>query len=383
MNVIYYVEVNLICIVLLLLFGNLFFRSIEQQSSVRIIMDCIMIATVLFCICDMLAGIFRGRMFYGARTIIIISNWLFYELLVVIGCLWFFCVWLKLHPGAALSRGKIVLFSLPLLIYTLAALTNFYNGFLFTINEQNLYVRGQGIIFHWIVTWGYLLASTVKTVHAFVEEESKMKKNEIRPLMYFIIAPTAASVVQMLFYGVTSTQVGITLSIVMICISNQNAQILTDPLTKLNNRRGLDSYLDSYLGRGVEQHLTFLMIDINGFKKVNDTYGHVVGDRALVEVSRVLKESCREVTSRLFICRYGGDEFVIAGDLENDESIMKLKNSIYRSCEQVSEQGKLPCPLTVSIGYASGNCRSNSEVEHLLSRADASMYREKTGVWNK
>lgn len=65
--------------------------------------------------------------------------------------------------------------------------------------------------------------------------------------MYFIIAPSIAPVIQMLFYGVTSTQVGITLSIVILCITNQNAQILTDPLTKLNNRRGLDGYLDYYL----------------------------------------------------------------------------------------------------------------------------------------
>lgn len=377
MNIIYYVEVNLICIFLLMLFGNLLFHKLKDQSSARIIFDCIIIFAIIFCLCDMIAGIFRGRMFYGARAIIILSNWLYYEALAIICCLWFFYILMKLNYNYTLSKRKVVLFSLPLVVYTLVSFTNFFNGFMFSINEQNLYVRGQGVIFHWIITWGYLVASTLITVMTYVKEKNKIKKSEIRPLMYFIIAPTISSIIQMMFYGVTSTQVGITMSIVMISVSNQNAQILTDPLTGLNNRRGLDYYFDNYLSLISEKSLTLMMIDINGFKMFNDTYGHVVGDNALIEIAQVLKKSCKEIASHMFICRYGGDEFLIAGFFENEEEMDKLKQSIYDSCSKLFENGRLPCPLNVSIGYQSAKCKHNGELEQLLSQADIKMYHEK------
>lgn len=377
MNIIYYVEVNLICIFLLLLFGNLLFHKIREQSSARMIFDCIMITAVFFCLSDMIAGIFRGRMFYGARTILDLSNWLYYETLAIISCLWFFYVLMKLNYNHILTRKRVLLFSLPLFIYSLVALINFFNGFMFSINEQNLYVRGKGIVFHWILTWGYLSVSTIVTVITYIREKNRVRKNEIRPLMYFIIAPALTAAIQMMFYGVTSTQVGITMSIVMISISRQNAQILTDPLTGLHNRRGLNYNFDNYIAHTSELPLTLMMIDINGFKKFNDTYGHVVGDSALIEVANVLKNVCKESGFHLFICRYGGDEFLIAGFFEHDAQPESLKQAIYDSCSRLYESGKLPCPLNVSIGYQTALCHNNRELEQLLSQADIEMYREK------
>ena len=118
------------------------------------------------------------------------------------------------------------------------------------------------------------------------------------------------------------------------------------------------------------------MIDINGFKKFNDTYGHVAGERALIQIAQVLKNNCKETASHLFICCYGGDEFVIAC-FDNDERKNELKQAIYDSCTQLEKQGHLPCSLNVSIGYASGICQNNKEVKTLLSQANTIMYKEK------
>lgn len=374
MNVIYYVETNLICIVLLLLFGYLIINNFKQQSRANDLLSCIIIITIAFCVTDMIAGVFRGQIFTGARTIISVSNWLYYELLSVISYLWFFYVLLRFNYNN-LSRKKVFVYSLPLMIFTIVALTNFYSGFMFSINDQNLYVRGQGVIVHWFLTWGYFVASTIITIKTYVKEKSKMKRKEIQPLMYFIIAPTIAAPIQMMFYGVTSTQVGITISIIMICIANQNAQILTDPLTGLNNRRGLDRYFDSYLNYESKQELMLMMIDINRFKNFNDTYGHIVGDKAIIEISHVLKMACKEAKSHLFLCRYGGDEFLIAGYFENKEKVNELKQFIYDSCSQIDN---LPCPINVSIGYASAICHDNQELEQLMNQSDSSMYEEKS-----
>ena len=377
MRIIYYVEVNFICILLLLLFGNIFLRKLKQQSSENILFNCMLFTAIVFCVSDMIAGIFRGQMFAGARAILNISNWMYYETLSIIACLWLFYVSMRLNHNQTLPYRKILLYLTPLIIYTLISLMNFKTGFMFTINEQNLYVRGEGIIFHWIMTWGYLVVSTVMTCYTYFTEKSKMKKEEIKPFMYFIIAPTIASFIQMLFYGVTSTQVGITLSIVMICITNQNSQILTDPLTGLNNGRVLNSYFESYLNHPSTQPFMLMMIDINGFKKINDTFGHVMGDTVLKEVSKVLKNECKTMTSRLFICRYGGDEFLIAGFLDNEELIEQFKHAIHDSCKQIHQKATIPCVIEMSIGYAYSVCHDNNELEVLINQADLAMYREK------
>ena len=128
-----------------------------------IIFNHIILMTILFCFSDMIAGIFRGSLFPGVRIIITLSNWIYYETLVIIDCLWLIYVLLRLSQKA-LSKKKMFMISIPMIFYTIIALLNFYNGFMFTINEHNLYVRGQGVIFHWMITWGYLLVSTIITI---------------------------------------------------------------------------------------------------------------------------------------------------------------------------------------------------------------------------
>ena len=142
MRIIYYVEVNFICILLLLLFGNIFLRKLKQQSSENILFNCMLFTAIVFCVSDMIAGIFRGQMFAGARAILNISNWMYYETLSIIACLWLFYVSMRLNHNQTLPYRKILLYLTPLIIYTLISLMNFKTGFMFTINEQNLYVRG-------------------------------------------------------------------------------------------------------------------------------------------------------------------------------------------------------------------------------------------------
>lgn len=77
-----------------------------------------------------------------------------------------------------------------------------------------------------------------------------------------------------------------------------------DPLTGINNRSAYELYMD----RADKEHIALMIIDVDEFKKINDTYGHDVGDRVLKKVADILKESFRSVDC---VCRLGGDEFVV------------------------------------------------------------------------
>ena len=367
----YYIEVNLICIVVLFIIKG---RSLNNTVSTSDkYFNTLILSTVLMCLSDLVAGVCRGRLFTGARAVIEISNLLYFWSMTLAGYCWLIYIAVKLEKQS-FNRKKPFLWSLPLIVFSLIAVINPYTEFLFKIDKNNLYVRNIGIYFHWLVTYFYFAVATAKTVRAVVKTKNEFKRQQIIPYLCFIIPPLIASVAQMLFYGVTASQVGITISVLLITISNITRQNDTDPLTGLNNRNGLSKYLERYLNRGTEIQLFFLMIDINNFKEINDGFGHLVGDCALIDAATVIRTACDTSPKKLFCCRYGGDEFLIVGIDFDDEEIEKLKAKL---SELLKIADRRPYRLSFSLGVANGACSDRAKAEMLIVKADEAMYAEK------
>lgn len=377
LNVIYYVEVNLICIVILLLFGNQFRHKTERFSTSRMVFTWLLWATIILCVADMVAGLSRGQDFLGARSVIEISNLLYFEALAVISYLWMAYVLIKLELIVLPEQKKLLLWAIPLIGFTLVALSNPLTHFLFSIDENNLYARGAGVYLHWVVSWFYLVVATWQTARAMIHEENQHRRQEIAPLLYFVIPPAVAGVVQMLFYGVTSSQVGVTISIVAIFLEIQNNQVLTDALTGLNNRRSFENYMADLVQHHGETDLSLLMLDLNRFKEINDKFGHMTGDKALQEAAAALKQACLNMSGRLFLCRYGGDEFVVTGNRRSEQEIEQFKALVSQETERSNLSGNRPYRLEFSIGVAGGRCADAEDVKYLLRMADRAMYEEK------
>jgi diguanylate cyclase (GGDEF)-like protein len=152
---------------------------------------------------------------------------------------------------------------------------------------------------------------------------------------------------------------------------------LTDRLTGLANSRGLAAAFEQSLNRAVAERdsLSLLMIDLDHFKSINDSYGHEVGDRALKEVARFLLQSVR---AHDFCARYAGDEFVLVlaacGPAEAERRARDLQ-TIFDAVRFSPAGGEL-LPLHVSIGSASFPVDGVS-LESMLAVADRRMYRDK------
>lgn len=377
MDMVYYIEVNLICIIVLLLLRNQLRRNSENHSTCSNIFSLLLWSTVVLCVSDMLAGIFRGQVFWGAKALIELSNLVFYEALAIIGYLWMVYVYISLKIIRDFDK-KLFFWAIPLILFSIVAISNPLTHFLFTIDENNLFVRNSATYFHWIVTWMYIVVPTIKIASLLLREKNKNVRNDMMPFLYFIIAPTCAGVLQMLFYGITSSQVGITISLIAIFLSEQSNRILSDSLTGLNNRRSFNEYVRNHIQRHPNADLTLLMIDINEFKQINDKFGHITGDRALNDVAEVLKEVSGKAQNRLFICRYGGDEFLIATFNRSKQEIDDLKAQIHDELGKKHRTPKSPYCLKVSIGSSNGPCSDYDSVEQLLFLADKAMYDEKS-----
>lgn len=157
---------------------------------------------------------------------------------------------------------------------------------------------------------------------------------------------------------------------------NQNELISLDPLTRLNNRNELTGYLWYKLSTPMRGRICLLMMDMNRFKSINDTYGHVEGDQALIAVASCLKKACGGVPGRPFIARYGGDEFIVVMETESDLDAEHLCDYIHMTLAVENHRLKKPYNLSISIGWVR-NEQNNRSIKKLLRRADIELYEKK------
>jgi two-component system cell cycle response regulator len=157
----------------------------------------------------------------------------------------------------------------------------------------------------------------------------------------------------------------------------------TDPLTQSLNRRALTVRLVAEMDRARRYNavLSMLMVDLDHFKRVNDSKGHLVGDEVLREVAHLLQESVRSVD---FVARYGGEEFVVVLPETAHAGAVIFAERMRERIEQMSfvrEHGG--AKLTASIGVASYPTNDIHTVEDLFTRADDALYRAKAAGRNR
>jgi two-component system cell cycle response regulator len=146
----------------------------------------------------------------------------------------------------------------------------------------------------------------------------------------------------------------------------------TDPLTGLPNRRGLEQLLS---GLGRDRALGVLLVDIDHFKQVNDTHGHVVGDAVLAVVAARLRSACGSTGT---VARWGGEEFIAIALGVDDTALGALAEQLRVgvSGAPLAVGGVQPVAVTVSIGTSAGRA---ADFKDLLHAADTALYSAKTG----
>jgi two-component system cell cycle response regulator len=159
----------------------------------------------------------------------------------------------------------------------------------------------------------------------------------------------------------------------------------TDPLTQVLNRRALTERLTSEMERALRYDtcVALLMIDIDHFKRVNDTHGHLVGDDVLRDVASLLNVTVRSTD---LVARYGGEEFLVVLPETDDEGASAFAERIRERIEQQPLTGRAEganLRVTASIGVATFPAARIESVEDLFARADAALYRAKADGRNR
>ncbi|MCR5402738.1 MAG: GGDEF domain-containing protein [Butyrivibrio sp.] len=255
-------------------------------------------------------------------------------------------------------------------------IANWFGGFLFYVDEQNVYRRGSLFILTYILSYVYVLIAWIRAITSIYREDEKTDRHLLVMLALFPIAPGISGIIQYVYPRLPVECVVMAITTLLLYLNWIDQLISLDPLTGLNNRKQLSHSFDQLKKAGGDQEkLYLLLIDANHFKQINDTYGHLQGDLALKMIAEALRKSCRETVRRAVVARYGGDEFTILISSDSEEKIKEIKTGINRHLEEIVKNEQVPFELTVSIGIATAS--ENDQLKNVIAKADQAMYEEK------
>jgi len=209
----------------------------------------------------------------------------------------------------------------------------------------------------------------VGSVYIFAEKISRSELEFFRLLFKHIKYALAASLEREISYELLEKEK-----------EELQQQAIIDPLTKLYNR----NYLFDYLRRMVKKSMvhnfsvSLAIIDIDFFKKINDTYGHLVGDCILKELAQLLKKSFRNSDC---VARYGGEEFVVVLPLSSLRQSCKKLEKVRNFIERYKFCGRKKLKITISAGVT--EYRQGESIKSFLKRADENLYKAKSTGRNK
>ena len=297
------------------------------------------------------------------------STWLFAANMLAV---YFWVRFLSFHLNGGMRRrsryalNAVIVFGLTLL------LLNLFTPVVFYIDRDNLYTRTQLYFIYLVIDYMLVINSLV----IYYKAKAKGGFLKFFPIWVFIVPIFIGGVVQSMFYGISVIPTSIAVSIAGVLASLQNEMIYHDQLTGLFNRSYMHYLLKKYIKRP-KFAVTGIMIDLNGFKHINDEFGHAVGDDALVASARILKSAVGDAGC---VIRYAGDEFIVLLNTQEDEAIESCIAKIRRKFDGFNEEKTEPYFLSVSIGAHKFNVKTESE-DAFVNVIDSRMYEDKKAFY--
>lgn len=197
--------------------------------------------------------------------------------------------------------------------------------------------------------------------------------------MQVFLAPVIIGVVvQTFFIEIAITWTSIAIAVAGIMTALKNELIFIDRLTGLYNRVYL-TYLQHEAQKKKSELVAGIMLDLNGFKRINDNYGHSEGDAALILVAALLRKAFCEYG---IVTRYAGDEFVIMLNTTDEQLITDLIAQANNIFEEENTTNDKPYQLSASMGYAISDL-SKETIDDFMNRIDKQMYQNKLAYYEK
>lgn len=296
----------------------------------------------------------------------------FFALNPLPGYFWTIYVYDYVFHDARRMKRLIVIGLIPMVVNVLIAFASIWGGYFFVIGEGNSYHRGSWFLLVPLLAFSY----TIFAFFIIFIKRKQLNRKEWLPLLIYAFPPIIGGLLQTFVYGMVTLWPSLSISLLIIYVFIQSKSVNTDFLTGLNNRRAFDNHIeDAYKWKRDRKEIAGFMMDMDHFKHINDTYGHRVGDTALIEMSRIIKESFRKND---FLARLGGDEFAAIIEIDQPSDIEVIRQRLNDKVEAFNRHNVGSYQLSISCGSRAFDSDVDQTLVAFFEKLDSDMYEEKT-----
>ena len=276
-------------------------RILRRRTEDRLY-SFMIFGVMLGCFTEALSYALDGRVFPGAIALNYLANTYLFSFNLLLP----FCVLTYIDLGLYGDMSRIGKKYKPQIVIgavmLAATLVNLFYPLVYYIDENNVYSRRPlGYVYYAVILY-YLITAIAVTKRYEKEHGARTFFN----INMFLVPILVGAGLQFAFYGLSVAWLASAIGLTGLYMMQQNETAYIDPLLEMYNRRYLDYILSSWISRGYS--FTGMMIDIDGFKSINDSFGHSEGDRALMHVADILKKSA---AGNEIPFRFAGDEFIV------------------------------------------------------------------------
>ena len=360
---------NIFGIVLLavLIAGNAW--RFRERGSENAYLQLLLFFTFCTCVLDPIAYTADGRPGTIARIFVYGSNELLYLTNMFSGVFWLLFLAEHLNYRFSTAHRNVLGFSIVLGL-VLVILNNFV-PIIFDISANNVYTRRYFWIYT-IIDYGLLLDSLI--IYLICKHRGGPLKSF--PVWIFFFPIIAGTVAQSLFYGISAISSCTAIAIAGVFSSIHGERVYRDKLTNVYNYAYLANLGRAYKKKK-ELHVTGILVNINGFKKINHDYGRVIGNKVLVQMTKILNRAVGELG---IIVRYSSDELLAFINTTNE---MAVSMCITRIRSSINEINTFSNSYKLSTCICSQSYDPSKSMNDFVDEITRSMQEEKTSYYTQ
>ena len=375
----YYIESNIVCFIIFAIMLSRDITRIDRQEK-QIKYDRVLAAFMLYFLSDSLWAAITAEFLPKTVFSSVAVHFTNYVLMVAITYMWLdYVMAVEQIPNRnrRLNRFAVIF---PFIVSTIALIIT-YCAAPQVLLDENLNSQPAYSIFLTAGPDVYVVAVLFYALRKASHEENPRDRRRHLYIGFFPLLLVAGGLMELIVLpDLPAFCFSCTILMVIFYIQSMEAQISIDPLTGLNNRGQLHRYIAQRSSLHMENLRTFVvMIDVNDFKAINDTYGHDEGDSALILISNALRNAVRNHNMPTFLGRYGGDEFILIAHTAAESELQKLTGEMRDRIVSECRAEEKPYELSIGIGYDELMTEADT-FQRCLQRADHKLYLDKDYV---
>lgn len=325
--------------------------------------------TILALVMEVISFLIDGMPGLFIRILQYISNAFLVFAVPMMGYIWCLFVEFKVYHSMKRVSKNALLLVIPVIVdFIFVVIDCFGAGLLFSISKDNVYTRGDfGWLSYAFVCFYYLYSIVVVYV-----AQHKGSQIHFFPVYTYVLPCAMGTIVQGLQYGIATGWFSVAIALLLVEMQLQKEESFVDELSGLYNRKYLEFFYKQMQIKNYKK-VYGIMMDLNRFKNINDTYGHTVGDDAIRTVSKLLSQW---MESPDIVIRFAGDEFIIICINKTENEVTALMDNIRKKLSDYNASGKKPYKLSFSMGYTHYS-DENTNLDDFLHDMDKKMYEDK------